>query len=82
MSRKGCCNDARMVKKILDSKGFADEDVKLIIDDDRAFPDPNATNVKKALQWLCSNRTSDDVIFFHFSGHGTQVRLYLLFKTK
>lgn len=73
---KGCCNDARMVAKILDSKGFESENVRLIIDDDKSYPDPTGAEVKKSLNWLCSNRSPDDVIFFHFSGHGTQVCCY------
>lgn len=72
---KGCCNDARMVKKILQSKGFEDSNIQMIIDDDRSYPDPSGTNVKKALYWLCSERTPEDVVFLHFSGHGTQVRI-------
>ena len=47
----------------------------MIIDDDDDYPDPTGAEVKKALEWLCSDRSEDDVIFFHFSGHGTQVRI-------
>ncbi len=69
----GCCNDARIIYKILESKGFEPSDIKLIIDDDDSVPDPNGAEVKKALNWLCTDRSPDDVIFFHFSGHGTQI---------
>lgn len=62
-----------MVKKILNTKGFEDENIQMIIDDDRSAINPSGANVKKALYWLCNNRSEDDVIFFHFSGHGTQV---------
>lgn len=45
----------------------------MIVDDDDSCPDPSGAVVKKALDWLCSDRSEDDVIFFHFSGHGTQI---------
>lgn len=70
---KGCCNDARIISKILDSKGFDAENVRLIVDDDDSVADPSGVEVKKALDWLCTDRHEDDIIFFHFSGHGTQV---------
>lgn len=58
---------------LLQSKGFEDENVKLLVDDDDRYDPPNHVNVKNALNWLCSSRESEDVIFMHFSGHGTQV---------
>jgi len=70
---RGCCNDARIMQKIVKSKGFEDENIKMIVDDDDSCADPTGAEVKKALNWLCTDRTVDDVIFFHFSGHGTQI---------
>lgn len=34
---------------------------------------PSGVNVKKGLDWLCSGRTKNDVVVFHYSGHGTQI---------
>lgn len=45
----------------------------MLTDDDDSYGDPSGAEVKKALEWLCMDRSEDDVIFFHFSGHGTQV---------
>lgn len=59
--------------EMLESKGFEPENIRLLIDDDRSYPSPNHINVKNELNWLCSNREEGDVIFMHFSGHGTQV---------
>lgn len=70
---KGCCNDARIMVDILKSKGFEDDDIKILVDDDDSFTPPTGANFKNALQWLCSDRQSDDIIFMHFSGHGTQI---------
>lgn len=58
---------------MLESKGFDPENIRPLIDDDDSFPVPNHVNVKKALTWLCSDREEGDIIFMHFSGHGTQV---------
>ncbi|PXF50006.1 Metacaspase-4 [Gracilariopsis chorda] len=70
---KGCCNDARIIYKLLESKGFEDENIKMLVDDDDDCDSPNHKNVKRALDWLCSDREEGDIIFMHFSGHGTQV---------
>ncbi|CDF37365.1 metacaspase type II, MCP1 [Chondrus crispus] len=70
---QGCCNDARLMVNLLHSKGFEDEDIKLLVDDDDSNDSPNHVNVKKALDWLCTGRSEGDTIFMHFSGHGTQV---------
>ncbi|KAI0567338.1 metacaspase type II MCP1 [Gracilaria domingensis] len=69
----GCCNDARIMYDIVRSKGFEEDNIKMLIDDDDGYDLPNHKNVKKALNWLCSDRKAGDVIFMHFSGHGTQI---------
>lgn len=61
------------MKRIVESKGFEEKNIKLIVDDDDNYADPSGAELKKALQWLCTGRSKDDVIFFHFSGHGTQI---------
>lgn len=58
---------------IVKSKGFKSRNVQMIVDDDDSVPDPSGHELKKALKWLCTGREVGDVIFFHFSGHGTQL---------
>lgn len=58
---------------MLHRKGFEDDDIKLLVDDDDDCESPNHINVKNALTWLCTEREDGDIIFMHFSGHGTQV---------
>ena len=70
---QGCCNDARLMVNLLHSKGFDDDDIKILVDDDDSYDSPNHVNVKKALDWLCTGRSEGDTIFMHFSGHGTQI---------
>ena len=61
------------MKEIVEAKGFEEENIRLIVDDDDDYPDPSGSEVKKALEWLTTDRSEDDIIFFHFSGHGTQI---------
>lgn len=70
---EGCCNDARLVRDMLYRKGFQDDDIRLLTDDDDSYPRPDHVNVKRALNWLCKGREEGDIVFLHFSGHGTQV---------
>lgn len=58
---------------LIKSKGFEDDDIKILVDDDESYESPNHVNVKNALSWLCKGREEGDIIFMHFSGHGTQV---------
>jgi hypothetical protein len=46
---------------------------QMMNDEDSNVDDPTGANVKKALDWLCSNRSTDDILVFHYSGHGTLV---------
>lgn len=58
---------------MLQRKGFDESDIVMLIDDDDNCKVPNHVNVKKALKWLCTDREEDDILFMHFSGHGTQL---------
>lgn len=58
---------------MLERKGFEEENIKMLVDDDDSLDVPNHINVKKALNWLTQERDDDDIIFMHFSGHGTQI---------
>lgn len=70
---EGCCNDARLMLDVVRDKGFEEENIKLLVDDDDDHQSPDHVNVKNALSWLCKGRSPGDIIFMHFSGHGTQV---------
>lgn len=62
------------MRSILLSKGFEDENIRMLNDEDRGAEKPTGANVRKALDWLCHNRSADDYIFLHFSGHGSQIK--------
>lgn len=66
---RGCINDVLLVHKVLTSKyGFTNKNIQLLTD-------KNATkvNILDNLNWLVKNAQPDDVLYFHFSGHGSQV---------
>lgn len=65
----GCCNDVEVMYDIIKSKGFDDDDIKILRDDSSRYEEPSGANVKKALAWLCNGRSTDDVLYMHFSGH-------------
>lgn len=67
---KGCVNDVLMSSQHLQNNyGFAVEDIRLLTDE-RA----TTANIRKRLTWLASDMRAGDVVVFHYSGHGSQVR--------
>lgn len=67
---KGCVNDVLMTSQHLQQNyGFAVEDIRLLTDQ-RA----TTANIRQRLAWLASDMRSGDVVVFHYSGHGAQVR--------
>jgi len=66
---RGCVNDCLLMYKILSEKlGFNTKDINLITD-----YDCTKKNIIRNLENLIYNAQSGDIIFFHYSGHGSQV---------
>eukprot|EP00051_Salpingoeca_urceolata_P019870 m.294050 g.294050 ORF g.294050 m.294050 type:complete len:564 (-) comp19500_c0_seq1:48-1739(-) len=71
---RGCVNDVFSMKELLiDVKGFQAANIKVLIDTDKSYEQPTGWNIKRALKQLVGGASKGDVIFVHFSGHGTQV---------
>lgn len=71
---KGCINDVmRMRRSLVERFGFAEEDIVVLIDTDEAYPLPTGANIRRAMTDLVSNAEPGDVLFFHYSGHGTRL---------
>lgn len=65
---RGCINDAHNVHKLLaDEFGFTE--TKLLLEEAAT-----TRGILDGLNWLVSDTKPGDVILFHFSGHGSQVR--------
>nr|AMB37187.1 caspase-like protein [Neoporphyra haitanensis] len=73
---EGCCNDVDIMCDVLQRyKGFDESDITILKDDGSCSDEliPTGANIRKCLTKLCTEAEEDDVIFIHFSGHGTQV---------
>jgi len=70
----GCINDAIAERDMLiDKFGFPEKEVMLLTDDqDDLSQHPTKENMMAALEWLMQNAIEGDVLFFHYSGHGSQ----------
>ncbi|PIL24114.1 hypothetical protein GSI_13866 [Ganoderma sinense ZZ0214-1] len=71
----GCINDARNVQRFLLRNGYKHDDIKMLTDDatDPRLR-PTKTNILDAMHWLVSGAHAHDSLFFHYSGHGGQVK--------
>lgn len=73
---KGCVNDVhRMHKCLVDRYGFSEKDITVLIDTDESYTKPTGKNIRNALSELITPAKSGDVLFVHYSGHGTRVPL-------
>jgi len=66
---RGCVNDCLLMYKVLSEKfGFDKKNINLITDHDCT-----KKNIVRNLENLIYNSKSGDIIYFHYSGHGSQV---------
>eukprot|EP00253_Pinus_taeda_P012973 PITA_12973 len=72
----GCVNDVMRMQNILIHRfGFAKENINLLIDTDESYAKPTGENIIRALVKMIKQAKPGDVLFFHYSGHGTLVPL-------
>lgn len=65
---QGCINDANNMNAFITTKyGF--QDVRMLLE-----KDATTANIKDGLRWLVSGCRPGDVLLFHYSGHGSQIR--------
>mmetsp|Transcript_29482 Transcript_29482/g.32802 ORF Transcript_29482/g.32802 Transcript_29482/m.32802 type:complete len:369 (+) Transcript_29482:38-1144(+) len=69
----GCIADAKRMKEFLKKRGYNEENIKLISDEE-TDPEKNAStdNIEKQMAWLVEGAKPGDTFFFYFSGHGIQ----------
>ncbi|XVF82570.1 hypothetical protein PTKIN_Ptkin16aG0060300 [Pterospermum kingtungense] len=75
---RGCINDAVAIRKLLLERFHFDaSNVRILIDGlvpvSAGFTTvrPTGANIKAAIDWMVEQAKPGDVLFFHFSGHGT-----------
>eukprot|EP00271_Cylindrocystis_brebissonii_P015978 TRINITY_DN39082_c0_g1_i1.p1 TRINITY_DN39082_c0_g1~~TRINITY_DN39082_c0_g1_i1.p1 ORF type:complete len:592 (+),score=100.44 TRINITY_DN39082_c0_g1_i1:54-1829(+) len=70
----GCVNDVRRMKaSLIERFGFDERDIVVMIDTDKSGPQPTGANIRKALAKIAQGTEPGDVLFMHYSGHGTQI---------
>eukprot|EP00812_Abedinium_dasypus_P001070 NODE_1127_length_1234_cov_141.104326.p1 GENE.NODE_1127_length_1234_cov_141.104326~~NODE_1127_length_1234_cov_141.104326.p1 ORF type:complete len:307 (-),score=100.94 NODE_1127_length_1234_cov_141.104326:133-1053(-) len=71
----GCINDAKSEYKMLTEHfRFPPEQVMLLTEDQGdASQSPTKVNMLRGIRWLMDGAKRGDVLFFHYSGHGSQV---------
>jgi len=68
---KGCVNDVLQTSKMLqEAYGFDDASGIRVLSDERA----TTAAIVDRLKWLVGGSRAGDVLVFHYSGHGSQVR--------
>ncbi|KAH9331626.1 hypothetical protein KI387_003734 [Taxus chinensis] len=73
----GCVNDVnRMQGTLVHRFGFAKDNITLLIDTDESYTKPTGENICNALLEMVGKAKAGDVLFFHYSGHGTLVPLH------
>jgi len=74
-SLQGCINDVKHERNVLTTHfGFPDENIMVLSDDqhDRS-KHPTKANMLAGIRWLMDGASRGDVLYFHYSGHGSQV---------
>ncbi|EAN95387.1 putative metacaspase 5 [Trypanosoma cruzi] len=73
----GCVNDVRQMLGTLQRIQFPISECCILVDDMR-FPNftalPTRENIIKHMAWLVHDVRPGDVLFFHYSGHGTETK--------
>ncbi|RNF26339.1 metacaspase [Trypanosoma conorhini] len=73
----GCCNDVKQILATLQKKRFPIDEASILVDEE-GFPGanglPTRDNIVRYMAWLVKDAKAGDVLFMHFSGHGTQTR--------
>lgn len=75
---RGCVNDVwGMHAALVDRFHFKPDEIQVLVDNDPQYTLPTGANIRRALQVaIASTSGPGDVLFFHFSGHGTQLPAY------
>jgi uncharacterized caspase-like protein len=76
---RGCANDVRRMRRTLVERfGFDESDILMMLDTDPSTLQPTGGNIRSSLRKLINSVEPGDVLVFHYSGHGTQVRAKLI----
>lgn len=72
---RGCVNDVRTQKQsLMRHYGFQEREIRILTEDQPKDLWPNKANIEAGLRWLYTGAAAGDLLFFAYSGHGSQVR--------
>lgn len=72
----GCINDVLAMKDTLVKRfGFETKNIEVLTDEHGSSSSsmPTGANIKKALGKMVDGAEAGDVLYFHYSGHGTRI---------
>ncbi|KAL8172225.1 hypothetical protein V2J09_024029 [Rumex salicifolius] len=70
----GCINDVLAIQETLKEQfGFDSDQIELLTDAPDSTVKPTGANIKAALTRMVEHADPGDVLFFHYSGHGTRI---------
>lgn len=70
---RGCCNDVDNMRKLLTQVfGWSQNCIHSLVDDGSTAM-PTKAKMLEEMRWLARDAQPGDVLFFHFSGHGSQI---------
>nr|XP_043622474.1 metacaspase-9 [Erigeron canadensis] len=70
----GCINDVLAMRQVLiDRFGFEPKNIQLLTDAPESPIKPTGANMKEALDHMVREAEPGDVLYFHYSGHGTRI---------
>lgn len=70
---QGCIQDVYNMREILKTYfNYEDKNIRLLSDKDQIVP--TKTNIINNINWLISGIVPGDILFFHYSGHGSNIR--------
>ncbi|KAG0322198.1 Ca(2+)-dependent cysteine protease [Linnemannia gamsii] len=71
----GCVNDTAIMKGFLQDRGFEDDKIRILTDDQVGTCwMPTRENILENLKWLIRDAKKNDSYFLHYSGHGGQIQ--------
>jgi len=72
----GCIKDAQNAREMLLKNGYLAENIMFLHDDpkDKTAIRPTRANMLKGFEWLVANTKEGDKRFFHYSGHGSNLK--------
>jgi hypothetical protein len=69
---RGCINDVVAQRKVLvEQYGFDQSDILVLTEDEAQEQWPQKKRIQEGFSWLFDGVSSGDLLFFHFSGHGS-----------